>query len=57
MATKPDDQQNDEPQPGNDDEASDMFETDISESADDETTVRQAEVNKDDLSEVKKDNP
>ncbi|HDR9054122.1 TPA: hypothetical protein QDB02_001837 [Burkholderia vietnamiensis] len=42
--TKPDEQRND---------AQPTFETDISETGDDGTTVRQAEVREDDLSEVK----
>ncbi|WP_167334026.1 hypothetical protein [Paraburkholderia dilworthii] len=56
MATKPNDP-DDTAQSGAAGESDEgTFETDVSETGDDGTTVRQAEVKKDDLSEVKKDN-
>lgn len=55
MATKPNDPAG-SPQNGNADESGEgTFETDVSETGDDGTTVRQAEVKESDLSEVKKD--
>jgi hypothetical protein len=55
MATKPNNQ-DDTAQTGDDQSGEGTFETDVSETDDEGTTVRQAEVKEDDLSEVKKDN-
>ena len=56
MATKPNDEDDTAQSTGNDQSGEGTFETDVSETADEGTTVRQAEVKEDDLSEVKKDN-
>ncbi|MFM0437045.1 hypothetical protein PQQ84_11310 [Paraburkholderia strydomiana] len=56
MATKPNDQDDTAQSTGNDQSGEGTFETDVSETDDEGTTVRQAEVKEDDLSEVKKDN-
>lgn len=56
MATKPNDQDDTEQSTDNDQSGEGTFETDVSETDDEGTTVRQAEVKEDDLSEVKKDN-
>jgi hypothetical protein len=56
MATKPNDQDDTAQSTGNDQSEEGTFETDVSETDDEGTTVRQAEVKEDDLSEVKKDN-
>ncbi|MFM0215541.1 hypothetical protein [Paraburkholderia caledonica] len=56
MATKPNDQDDTAQSTGNGQSGERTFETDVSETDDEGTTVRQAEVKEDDLSEVKKDN-
>jgi len=56
MATKPNDQDDTAQSTGNDQSGEGTFETDVSETDDEGTTVRQAEVKEDDLSEVKKGN-
>ncbi|CAD6526551.1 hypothetical protein LMG28727_02169 [Paraburkholderia kirstenboschensis] len=55
MATKPNSPDDTAPGESADQSGEGTFETDVSETGDDGTTVRQAEVKEDDLSEVKKD--
>jgi hypothetical protein len=55
MATKPNSPDDTAPSESDDQSGEGTFETDVSETGDDGTTVRQAEVKEDDLSEVKKD--
>jgi len=56
MATKPNDPAESSQEGSADESGEGTFETDVSETGDDGTTVRQAEVKESDLSEVKKDN-
>ncbi|WP_198017997.1 hypothetical protein [Burkholderia sp. WSM2230] len=55
MATKPKDPAESTQNEDADESGEGTFETDVSETGDDGTTVRQAEVKESDLSEVKKD--
>ncbi|WP_198021329.1 hypothetical protein [Burkholderia sp. WSM2232] len=55
MATKPNDPAESAQNGSADESGEGTFETDVSETGDDGTTVRQAEVKESDLSEVKKD--
>ncbi|CAB3676713.1 hypothetical protein [Paraburkholderia rhynchosiae] len=55
MATKPKDPDDTMQNEADDESNEGTFETDVSETGEDGTTVRQAEVKESDLSEVKKD--
>jgi hypothetical protein len=55
MATKPNDPDSSKQNQADEESGEETFETDVSETGDDGTTVRQAEVKESDLAEVKKD--